>query len=55
MNKCIGYGEHELKCQNQAEEGSYWCDRCDKIRVATITKQFEGILKKFDTRKEREG
>ena len=41
--KCIGYAEHEGKCDNEAGTpwGPYWCLRCDKIRLETITKKLE--------------
>jgi len=48
--KCIGYGEFEGKCDNEAGTPwtPYWCLRCDKIRRATITKQLEDIRDSFD-------
>jgi hypothetical protein len=53
MKKCIGYGEFEGKCNNEAGTPwtPHWCDRCDKIRRATITKNLEEILESFDGEK----
>lgn len=60
--ECVGYGEYENKCENKAggvvrprvDRGKrsrgyfkYWCDRCEKLRRATITQQLESILKSF--------
>ncbi len=48
--KCIGFGKHENKCQNQAggrlkPTSSHWCDRCEGLRRKTITKQMEAMLR----------
>jgi len=50
MMKCIGYGNHEGKCENVAgtKWGPHWCLRCDKIRLATISASIEGIVAGFD-------
>jgi len=48
--KCIGYKETEGKCKKSItnpEHGKYWCDECNKIRLETITKQFETIKNSF--------
>ncbi len=50
--QCIGYGEYENQCCNQAggkmkPKSKLWCDRCKKLRRSTITKQLEGILASF--------
>ena len=47
---CIGYGEHEGRCTNpvDAPRSDHWCARCDDIRFAAITKNFEDILARFD-------
>ena len=46
---CIGYGEFEGRCINQAggemkPKSPYWCDRCERLRRKTITKQMESML-----------
>ncbi len=48
--KCLGYGEYENKCENEAGTPwtPHWCERCDKIRRATITEHLEEILTSFD-------
>jgi hypothetical protein len=47
--KCIGYAEHEGKCENIAGTPwtDFWCPRCDEIRRATITRQLEEIAASF--------
>jgi len=50
--KCIGYGEYENQCLNQAggeikPKSKHWCDRCEKLRRSIITQQMESILKSF--------
>ena len=47
--RCLGYAEHEGKCQNAAGTPwtQYWCDRCDKIRRETITKSLEKMVASF--------
>ena len=52
--KCIGFGKYKNKCSNKAggkikPTSKYWCDRCEKIRRETITKQMESILTSFKT------
>lgn len=43
--KCIGYGEHEGKCSNKAgtKWSKYWCERCNHIRLDTISAQMQAI------------
>lgn len=45
--KCLGYGEKEGKCKNEAGTpwSPHWCPECDKIRRETIAKQMEEIKK----------
>lgn len=47
--KCIGYGNYENKCTNNAgsSHSDYWCQRCDDIRRKTIRKQLENIRDSF--------
>jgi hypothetical protein len=53
--KCIGYGEFENKCPNDAapkgsyswKRGPFWCERCNNMRIDTISKQFNEISKRF--------
>jgi hypothetical protein len=47
--RCLGYGEFEGVCSEIAGTpwGPYWCSRCDKIRLATLSAQFEEILDSF--------
>ena len=49
--KCIGFGEFEGKCTNEAgneySQKSLWCSRCNKLRIEHISKQFEEIKKKM--------
>jgi hypothetical protein len=46
--KCIGYGEKEGKCTNEAGTPwtPHWCKECDQVRRDTITKQLQGLIKK---------
>lgn len=48
--RCIGYAEFEGICENDAGTPwtDYWCDRCDKIRRATIRKQLENIRDSYN-------
>jgi len=51
--KCIGFGEFEGHCQNEAggrmlPKSKYWCDRCEKLRREHISNQFDNLLKLFD-------
>jgi len=47
--KCIGFGEYEKKCDNQAgsRHSKHWCQRCDNLRLAHIDKRFKEIQKHF--------
>lgn len=47
--KCIGFGEYEGKCPNQAGGkmrplSKYWCDRCEILRRKHITSQLKGLV-----------
>lgn len=45
---CIGYGIYEEKCENFSYAKPYlWCERCEKLRIETIDKQFKEISKLF--------
>ena len=58
MSKCIGFGEYEGKCANEAGkafniadgEHSYWCPRCEKLRQKYVEKQFKKIDQLFGRR-----
>ena len=52
--RCIGYGPHEGKCENEAGTpwGPHWCMRCDKIRLATISKNLEDMVNRSRERGE---
>lgn len=45
---CIGFGEYEGKCQNEAGTPwtPYWCPRCDALRRGHISAQLEAIMQK---------
>jgi hypothetical protein len=47
--KCIGFGEFEGKCGNDAGTAwtPYWCLRCDRLRRAHISAQFEKLVGGF--------
>lgn len=49
VRRCIGYGPHEGKCENEAGTpwGPHWCMRCDKIRLATISKNLTDMVNAF--------
>ena len=51
VKKCIGYGEKEGTCNNQADTpwGPYWCEKCNQARMKNIVKRFGGIGKDLDT------
>jgi hypothetical protein len=53
---CIGYGEFEGKCTNEAGTPwtPYWCKRCDEIRRKTITKQLKEISDSFSNEESEE-
>ena len=47
--RCIGFGEFEGKCANEAgtKWTPYWCERCDQLRMAHISKSLEEIDASF--------
>src|SRR5690554_5553767 len=49
--RCIGYGEFEGKCENKADRttspSGYWCERCEKLRRKTITRQMETLAREL--------
>ena len=46
---CIGFGEYEGKCQNEADTPwtPYWCSRCDKLRQRYISDQLDKLMNDF--------
>lgn len=54
--RCIGWGEFESKCNNQAghhdEPGlpcnPIWCKRCDILRTVYIEEQLTKMTKDFE-------
>ena len=47
-NKCIGFGEFEGKCTNMVCSYSpHWCERCEKLRRDSISKQLKAIMDSF--------
>ena len=46
---CIGFGEYEGKCQNEAGTPwtPYWCPRCDELRRKHISDQLDAMEKKM--------
>ena len=57
VRQCIGYGPHEGKCENEAGTpwGPHWCMRCDKIRLATISKSLEDMVNRFPSNAAHDG
>lgn len=55
--KCIGFGEYEGKCDNEAgtKWTPHWCLRCDELRRAHITRQLEDIGKRFGIAQQPQG
>lgn len=45
--KCIGFGPTEGHCPNKAgtKRSKYWCEDCEKARLAHITAALEGLLR----------
>lgn len=50
---CIGFGEHEGKCENKVDKkiNPVWCPRCDKIRVNKISNSLTRMLDSFNNDK----
>lgn len=55
MKMCIGFGDFAGKCVNVAGTrwSPHWCERCNKLRLEHITKQFQSILSKFELAKDK--
>jgi len=51
--KCIGFGEYERKCTNEAgsSHSKLWCQRCDDLRRISLTRDLEEIAASFKTGK----
>jgi hypothetical protein len=50
MSPCIGFGEFEGTCENEAGDSPWsklWCLRCDRLRLDHITAQMEKISARF--------
>ncbi len=49
MSKCIGFGDKEGCCDNEAgtQWGPLWCLECDEKRIAHIDAQMQKISTKF--------
>lgn len=43
--QCIGFGGVSLRCTNEVGKNPYWCDNCDKLRMASISQQMAEIAK----------
>lgn len=43
--RCLGWGDKEGTCGNApgTEWGPYWCQSCDRQRIAHLNKRFEEI------------
>jgi hypothetical protein len=55
--KCIGYGDTEGNCDKEAVQtntnGGFWCEECNKDRLATIDKQFAAIMERFEEKEKK--
>lgn len=51
---CVGFGEFEGKCENKAgcPHTRYWCVRCNKLRMDSISNSLEGIISDFEKKKQ---
>lgn len=47
--KCTGFGQFERKCENPAGSKwtEHWCQRCDELRIAHISKRFDDMEQRF--------
>lgn len=45
MSRCIGFGEHEDVCENEAgaTHSPIWCQRCDTLRLAHLNERFAAM------------
>lgn len=50
--KCIGFGEHEGKCDGVAgtRTGKWWCESCEKLRLDHLNKCFKELESRFKKR-----
>jgi hypothetical protein len=50
--RCIGFGEHEGSCDNEAgsTHSDHWCQRCDELRRAHITARLEDLGRRWDVK-----
>lgn len=50
MSQCLGFGEHDGTCTNEAgsTHSPLWCQRCEDLRLAYLSGQFEKIRVGFD-------
>lgn len=51
-SQCLGYGKYKYICTNDAggemrPRSTVWCDRCEKLRRATVTKRMKSLVNKF--------
>jgi hypothetical protein len=48
--RCIGFGEHEGICAYSAtvQPALLWCQRCEALRIETITAQMDKIAASFE-------
>ena len=53
MKRCIGFGEFQGKCENEAgtKWSPHWCKRCNELRFDHIDAGFVKIQKQFDVQK----
>ena len=53
MKKCIGFGDNQNKCNNNAGKdlrGPLWCKECNDKRIAHIDKQLKILHKNFQSK-----
>lgn len=44
--QCLGFGEFENHCEAKAGPvNPFWCDRCNKLRMEHLGKQFEKLAR----------
>ena len=48
MSRCVGFGEYEGQCRNEAGTPwtPYWCNRCDKLRRSHISDSLKELVKR---------
>lgn len=49
MQKCLGFGEYEGCCENESgcAHSSYWCERCNKLRIDEIERKLEQMSREL--------